>query len=136
LATNLDQMGFFPQTVAVLGLLSDKDAKGLLTKLIGRVDHWCLSDLDPVETAGRARSAESIAQALRELQSELPDGGRAGMGPATISLHQNPEEAIAHAGSLADPGDRIVVFGSFHTVASGWPAAHRLGQAPHAPSAH
>ncbi|MGA1664482.1 MAG: bifunctional folylpolyglutamate synthase/dihydrofolate synthase [Burkholderiaceae bacterium] len=136
LATNLDQMGFFPQTIAVLGLLSDKDAKGLLAKLIGRVDHWCLTDLHPVETAGRARPAESVAQVLRELQSELPDGGRAGMGPAPISLHTNPEEAIAHAGSLADPSDRIVVFGSFHTVANGWPAAHRLGQAPHAPSAH
>ncbi len=136
LATNLDQMGFFPQTIAVLGLLSDKDAKGLLAKLVGRVDHWCLTDLDAHETGGRARSAESIAEVLRALQTELPDGGRAGSGPATISLHQTPEQAIVHAGSLADPGDRIVVFGSFHTVASGWQAAHRLGQAPHASSAH
>ncbi len=136
LATNLDQMGFFPQTIAVLGLLSDKDAHGVLTKLIGRVDHWCLTDLDARETGGRARSAESIAQVLQEVQRTLPDGGRAGMGPATISCHPNPQQAIAHAGSLADPSDRIVVFGSFHTVASGWQAAHRLGQAPHAPTAH
>jgi dihydrofolate synthase/folylpolyglutamate synthase len=136
LATNLDQMGFFPQTIAVLGLLSDKDVHGVLTKLIGRVDHWCLTDLDARETGGRARSAESIAQVLREVQQVLPDGGRAGMGPATISCHPNPEQAIVHAGSLADPSDRILVFGSFHTVASGWQAAHRLGQAPHAPTAH
>ncbi|MEY4082802.1 MAG: Folylpoly-gamma-glutamate synthetase / Dihydrofolate synthase [Pseudomonadota bacterium] len=136
LGANLDQMGFFPQTIGVVGLLKDKDLEGVMERLVGRIDHWCLADLDPAETAGRAASAQDLSRALQAVQARQPDGGRPGVGPASMSVHPTAAAAIAHAASLVESGDRIVVFGSFHTVANGWQAAHRIGHAPHAPSAH
>ena len=53
------------------------------------------------------------------------------MEPVTIFEFDDPESALAHAASLVEPNDRIVVFGSFVTVAQAWPLAKTLGQAPH-----
>ena len=45
LAQNLDNMGFFPYTYALVGVMRDKDLAGVLGALGERVDHWLLTGL-------------------------------------------------------------------------------------------
>ena len=103
LANSLDQMGYFPQTHAVLGVMRDKDIAALLRHIAPLIDCWHLCDL-PLP---RAASADALAPLVR-----------AASGSRKISLHCHPDPAtaLAAAAAGADPADRIVVFGSFHTV--------------------
>lgn len=136
LAANLDQMGFFPNTFAVMGMLADKDARAVFERLISRVDHWLLASLDGPDAGPRARSADDLASILRALQSTLPEGGRSGLGPAPIETHGSPSQALSRAVELAEASDRIVVLGSFFTVSAVYDSAQRIGQAPHSPHVH
>ena len=105
LARNLDQMGFFPRTHAVMGAMRDKDIPGMLEHLAPWVDHWYFTDLP----TPRAASAAELT-ALR-LACRVP-----GPQSATAKTFASPAEALAAARATADPADRIVVFGSFVTV--------------------
>ncbi|WP_425258061.1 bifunctional tetrahydrofolate synthase/dihydrofolate synthase [Rubrivivax sp. RP6-9] len=100
LALNLDAMGFYPRTHAVLGMMRDKDIAGALARIRPLVDHWHVCDLP----SARAAKAE-------ELQAAVQAGGA-----ADTHCHATPAEALAAAAAAADPADRIVVFGSFFTV--------------------
>ncbi|MBP6816638.1 MAG: bifunctional tetrahydrofolate synthase/dihydrofolate synthase, partial [Burkholderiaceae bacterium] len=106
LASNLDNMGFFTATWAVFGAMRDKDLAGIIGHLRERVDHWL-----PVALPGaRAAGTDELMAAL----------ARAGAGPdaqRTVEPFATPREALVHAQSRAEEGDRIVVFGSFLTVA-------------------
>lgn len=102
LALNLDQMGFFPRTFAVFGAMRDKDLGGVMDRIAPLIEHWHLTDL-PLP---RAASADELAAQLRLLRGEA----------VACSTHASPPEALAAALAAADPADRIVVFGSFHTV--------------------
>jgi dihydrofolate synthase/folylpolyglutamate synthase len=102
LVDNLANMGFFPDTWAICGMLGDKDIAGTLAHLLPRVDHWLLCDL-PGPRAAKADELESI----------LKEAGAAG----SIECFANPLEAFVSAQRRAGEGDRIVAFGSFLTVA-------------------
>ena len=106
LAQNLDQMGFFPRTFAVFGAMHDKDIDGVLRHLKGEIDHWCVTDL-PLP---RAASAEQLEAALRKAGVE--EGA-----DSSVTRFVSPAEAFRDALKRASENDRIVVFGSFHTVA-------------------
>ena len=105
LAVNLDQMGFYPRTIAVFGAMHDKDIAGMLQRMRPLVDAWHFTDL-PI---ARAASAQDLAAALAALEPAAP-------APAAVQCHANPADALTAALSGADPADRIVVFGSFYTV--------------------
>lgn len=102
LADNLMNMGFYPNTFAVCGMLGDKDIAGSLQHLLPRVDHWYLCDLP----GPRAASAAQLAEILRSLQADV-----------ALSVWPDPASAWQAAGAAAGEGDRIVTFGSFLTVA-------------------
>jgi dihydrofolate synthase/folylpolyglutamate synthase len=104
LAANLDAMGFFPTTHAVFGAMADKDIAGMLRRIGPLVEHWHLCDLP----TPRAASAAALEAALRDAGA-LRAGGR-------VSVHPDPADALAAALAVADPTDRILVFGSFLTV--------------------
>ncbi|MDL2338341.1 MAG: bifunctional tetrahydrofolate synthase/dihydrofolate synthase [Pseudomonadota bacterium] len=105
LAQNLDRMGFHPRTHAVFGAMHDKDLAGIFRRMAPIVDSWCFTDLP----AARAATAEQ----LRSLHEKL---ALPGPGPVAVSMHADPLVALRHALELADPTDRIVIFGSFLTV--------------------
>jgi dihydrofolate synthase/folylpolyglutamate synthase len=107
LAENLDNMGFFPETWAVFGAMRDKDLPGIIGHLRGRIDHWLVTDL-PLP---RAATGPELLGALAGA-GVVPAGAR-----GEVSAWASPGEALAHAVGKAGEGDRIVVFGSFLTVA-------------------
>ena len=103
LAENLDAMGFYPRTHAVMGAMFDKDLEAMLRRVGPLVDCWYFTDL-PLERAVQA-------QALEALWRSVAAGSK-----AQTSVHADPRQALEAALAAADPADRIVVFGSFHTV--------------------
>ena len=109
LAHSLDGMGFHPYTSAVFGAMRDKDIAGIVAPLLGRVDRWYLTGL-PLP---RAASAEQLATVLAYARGARPEAADA----TTVETFDGPAEAWSAASKAAGPDDRIVVFGSFHTVA-------------------
>ena len=85
-----------------LGMLGDKDVAGVIRLLRDRVDHWVLTSLP----GPRGLSAARLAEILREVGVS---GG--------VSEHDSPRAAYQVARDGAAEGDRIVIFGSFLTVA-------------------
>lgn len=103
LVGNLGDMGFFEQTIAVVGMLADKDIAGSLAPLAGKVDLWLLADLD----VPRGASADLLASVV----------GNAGLG-GKIECFDSPVAAFESAAKRAGENDRIAAFGSFYTVAA------------------
>jgi dihydrofolate synthase / folylpolyglutamate synthase len=103
LAQNLDAMGFYTQTHAVLGAMADKDIAPMLAKIAPLVDRWYLCDLP----TPRAATAQALAQ---QVQAAAP--GKKSL----VSTHASPSLALDAALAAAQGADRIVVFGSFYTV--------------------
>jgi dihydrofolate synthase/folylpolyglutamate synthase len=106
LADNLGNMGFHPYTHAVFGMLADKDIEGVLAKLNGKIDHWYCAGLE----GPRGVSGEALAQRLRAF-------GVVEGADSSISAYKDPAAAFVAARARAGDGDRILVFGSFLTVA-------------------
>lgn len=88
------------RTIAVAGMLSDKDVAAIARALDDVVDHWLLAGISD-EPRGLNDSA---------LQARLPP--LRGM----VELAGNVKLACQRARALAQPGDRVVVLGSFHVV--------------------
>ena len=103
LAANMDAMGFYPTTHAVLGAMADKDLLPMLQRVNPLVDRWYFTDL-PLPRAAKAVDLQQAWQA----QNTRKD--------TASSVHANPMAALQAAIEAADPADRIVVFGSFYTV--------------------
>lgn len=89
------------RTHAVVAMYRDKDVAGVLAALRPAVDAWFLADLP----APRGATAAALATAL----------GAATPAPVQAA---DPAAAFAAARAAARPGDRIVVAGSFGTVAA------------------
>jgi len=99
LAANLVRWPVPGLTTAVCGMLGDKDVAGVLNALRDRVDRWFAASTDGPRGLGDAALAARAAAA--------------GIGMTEAG---SIAQAMARAASEAREGDRIVVFGSFHTV--------------------
>ena len=106
LAQNLDNMGFHAYTYAVFGSMLDKDIDGVIAQLKEKVDHWCVTAL-PLPRAAP----------VEVLKDKLIAAGVLADTEKTVTGFDTPEQAYADAISKAGENDRIVVFGSFLTVA-------------------
>ncbi len=105
LAQNLDQMGFFPYTWAVLGMMRDKDLDSVIRHLKTRVDHWFLTDQPG------ARGAKAV-----ELKEALAREGVTAGPEHRIETFASSTQAFDAARKNVAENDRILVFGSFITV--------------------
>ena len=103
LAASLDQMGFYPRTLAVFGVMADKDIGNVIAPLRPLIDRWFVTDLP----AARAARASDLARDI---------AAGAATPPVQVSTHATPGDALRAALAAADPADRIVAFGSFYTV--------------------
>jgi dihydrofolate synthase / folylpolyglutamate synthase len=100
LARNLNAAAVAGRTLAVCGILADKDAAGIADILDDCIDAWWCAPLD----GARGRSGEELANAVR------------GKVSSNVMPAVSVAAACAAARDAAAPQDRIVVFGSFHTV--------------------
>lgn len=103
LALNLDAMGFYPTTHAVLGAMADKDLAPVLARMDPLVDRWYFTDL-PTPRAASGAALQAAWQAATR-RPEVPS-----------AVFASPMAALQAAAAAAQPTDRIVVFGSFYTV--------------------
>ncbi|MGH8711072.1 MAG: bifunctional tetrahydrofolate synthase/dihydrofolate synthase [Burkholderiales bacterium] len=104
LSMNLANMGFYRNTFAVFGMLKDKDIAGAARILKPQVNSWFIAS---ISSERRGATAFDVARELL----------RAGVPQTAMSGFASPGEAYDQACNLAAENDRIIVFGSFHTVA-------------------
>lgn len=102
LADNLAEHRAAGATHAVVGMMADKDLEGMLDCLAPRVDAWYFGGL----SIARAARPEQLAEAL---DAVAPHAAR--------QCHESMREAYRAASAAARPDDRIVICGSFYTVA-------------------
>ena len=105
LAANLGESGFSPEVIAVFGMLRDKDIAGVVRAVAPRITRWHLATLP----GPRGADSRLLSRIFLELQINTP-----------ITEHGSVAEALAAARSEAGEGDKIVVFGSFLTVAGAY----------------
>ena len=105
LAANLGESGFSPEVIAVFGMLRDKDIAGVVRAVAPRITRWHLATLP----GPRGADSRWLSRIFLELQINTP-----------ITEHGSVAEALAAARSEAGEGDKIVVFGSFLTVAGAY----------------
>ncbi|MBL8479423.1 MAG: bifunctional folylpolyglutamate synthase/dihydrofolate synthase, partial [Sterolibacteriaceae bacterium] len=109
LACNLGDQGFFRNTWAVFGMLADKDVEGVIDALGERVTHWLPCCLD----GRRAASADLLSTRLESRDMKV------------AARFATPAAALAYAQENAGEDDRILVLGSFLTVAAALQALGR-----------
>jgi len=99
LARMLAKMGYFRSTAAIIGVMADKDAGGIVSELAGHVDRWIAAPLgvERGEDPGRLKRRIGEAGAQCVACDSMGDARR---------LARSPEGGH----------DRIVVLGSFLTV--------------------
>ncbi|MEH6518060.1 MAG: bifunctional tetrahydrofolate synthase/dihydrofolate synthase [Halioglobus sp.] len=95
------------KTLALFSVMKDKDIQSIIEATAGCFDAWFLADQPDIE---RAATATDLASELRATGSTM------------ISVSKNLRQAYRRARSVMEEGDRLVVFGSFHTVAAVLPA--------------
>jgi len=96
------------RTIAVCGILADKDVEAIVAALAPHVDRWIAVGLDGPRALAPAELARRIGQA----------GARSVVAVADVAA------GLAQARVDCGPGDRVIVFGSFLAVG---PALAALG---------
>ena len=102
LAKRLQQTHGVGRTIALVAVMADKDIDGIVEPLINSFDTWYALELADVP---RAMKASALAKKI----SSLTD----------VDVHVSSTIAIAFSDALSmmEKEDRLVVFGSFFTVA-------------------
>ena len=90
------------RSIAIFSAMVDKDFRTMLSACSGRFDAWFTANQPKVP---RALEAEAVAQCLYD------------QGEKMVSVSKNLRQAFRRAQRLMVEGDRLVIFGSFHTVA-------------------
>lgn len=102
LAHNLQNTACAGKTLAVFAMLADKDISGVIQAVAPFIDEWFIADNHSVRGAKAPELQDKLMQ-------HKPN--------AQIDLFGNVASALAAACKIATKNDRIIVFGSFYTVA-------------------
>jgi len=101
LAGNLRHMPVNGRTHAVVAMLADKDQAAVVGELVPIVDAWYVAGLDVY----RGSESSPLCRTVEE------------QGGQSVQAFTNVATALGAAKAAAKAGDRIIVFGSFYTVA-------------------
>lgn len=101
LRQNLIQLPFATQRIAIFSMLADKDIDSVLEITKDQFDQWFIAPL----AVDRALNIEALQQKMQQHHID------------NFKSFPNIQTAYQVALSQATENDRIVVFGSFHTVA-------------------
>lgn len=110
LAQQLHVKNYYHKTWAIVGMLADKDVQHTLEPMIGLVDEWLIAELP----SQRSCKTDFLLAELKKLTI------------SPVNTQPSIREAYAYAMQLAAPNDRIIIFGSFFTVAE--VLAHRYNR--------
>ncbi|MCB5187228.1 bifunctional tetrahydrofolate synthase/dihydrofolate synthase [Methylobacillus caricis] len=103
LAENLQQRPIAGRTIAVFSMLADKDIAGVVSVMAPHIDAWYVASVGHLRGATQAQLLAFIAAATKE--------------NAQACGYENVISAYRQACIDAGENDRIIVFGSFFTVA-------------------
>lgn len=103
LSVTLREQAIPGRTLAVVGMLADKDADAVFSAIANEIDAWWTCTPD----SPRAQAAGALAVTLA-----------CHAGSAPVSVEPDVIVALNAARNAAHEGDRILVFGSFYTVAA------------------
>ena len=92
-------------TYAVFAALSDKDIEAIISPLQPQIKHWFLAGID--DAGPRNLTAAQLETRVKTLVTE-----------PVLSCHGNIAQAMQAALRRATTDERVLVFGSFHTVAA------------------
>jgi dihydrofolate synthase / folylpolyglutamate synthase len=98
------------KTICIFSIMSDKDIQSVVDATAGHFDAWFLADQPDNK---RAAPAAHVAALLERT------------GQTMISISKNLRQAFRRAQSVTAKGDRLVIFGSFYTVAGILPLLNR-----------
>jgi dihydrofolate synthase/folylpolyglutamate synthase len=115
LAENLAGIERGGRTLAVFSMLKDKDIAGVIEAVRSHIHHWFIAALETTRAAS-----------VNLLHERLAAAGVA----AAVTRCENVSAAHAQACDLAAENDRILVFGSFYTVAAVMQARVRRASVP------
>jgi len=101
LSQRMQQLSCQGKTRAVFSMLGDKDIAGSLREIKMLIDEWVVAPLG----VPRAASREQLVQAF---QAE---------GISAVTYFDSVKQAAEVARKVSQENDRLLVFGSFHTVA-------------------
>jgi dihydrofolate synthase/folylpolyglutamate synthase len=112
LGQRLQQLPCLGKTIALVGMMQDKDHEASLLALQACVDQWFFASLPQP----RGASSEQLAASCQRL------------GVTHFDCYADPKSALAAAMKMLQPADRLIVFGSFLTVSAalrfvGWEGA-------------
>jgi dihydrofolate synthase/folylpolyglutamate synthase len=102
LSANLRRNVVAGKTLLIFGIMKDKDLAGMAIQLMPVVDRWLVSAADIV----RAMPAEELRDRLLEIS---PD--------ADVTAYPDLEQAFLSAKAMMTDQDRLIIAGSFYTVA-------------------
>jgi len=114
------------KTWAIVAMLADKDIAGVLENLSSDIDRWCFSGL---EKTPRGLSVHALFGALHDdffasTKLETSEQNRRELAvnqctmlSETVLLAETVEKACDLVLSKTNENDRIIIFGSFYTVA-------------------
>ena len=102
LSHNLKTHVVLGKTIAVFSILKDKDIFGVINELNLDIDDWFIAEIQNE----RAASIENISNTIQKINPS-----------AHIETFKNIQEAYQFASKEVTRNDRIIVFGSFFTVA-------------------
>jgi len=90
------------KTYAIFATMADKDVEGVVSALANSIDHWLVCS---IADNARALSLESLVETIKKLSSKCCEEFSA------------PGQAFFQIKDRLQAGDRLLVFGSFFTVA-------------------
>lgn len=102
LATRLQELPCGGKTYGVFSMLADKAISESVRIIAPHIAEWYIAPL----SGKRAASAEVLSYALQQA------------GVTQFTMYETIETAYEAAKRAAKSGDRIIIFGSFHTVAA------------------
>ncbi len=117
LAGNLAAWPMPGRIFALTAMMADKEIDAIFAAMAPVVDHWCLTSVDLPRAAKKGQLAEVLRAVAPTAQYELCTSVKDGL--------QKLEKVV-------QANDRIVVFGSFYTVAEALASDYNAGLSPSA----
>ena len=103
------------RTWAIVAMLSDKDVKGVIESVSAEIDHWCFAGL---KNTPRGLSVQALIEKLPDVFIKATkQENQCKIFSDTVLSAESVKQACELVLTKANKNDRVIIFGSFYTVA-------------------